>query len=92
MKLEVLCVLSGPESAQIHEASLGVLETADVKVGSAPLLPLLAERHLPVGAERAIIRFPRTSRVLRPVAHRPLPFRRDEGDRHVFVYWGPKSG
>jgi len=60
MKLAPLTVLADSEIAQIHDASLDILEQCGVKIGSPKMLDFLVERGLPVDREREVVRFPRS--------------------------------
>jgi len=73
MKLSVLTVLSHQEIKQIHEASIEILETCGVRIGSPRMCSFVAERGLPVDQETQIVRFPRGC-VQDALAHVPQCF------------------
>ena len=85
MQLAPLQVLSDDDLAQIHEATLHILEHAGVKVCSPRMFAFLRDRGLPVDAERQIVRFPR--RVIETeVAKTPAQFEVcDRTGRPAFV-------
>ncbi|MBI2439859.1 MAG: trimethylamine methyltransferase family protein [Lentisphaerae bacterium] len=59
MKLAKFKVLSEADIRRIHEASLDILESCGVQLGSARMLAFLESQGLPVERDRRIVRFPR---------------------------------
>lgn len=73
MQLSPLAVLSEAEIAQIHAATLELLEGCGVKVLGTRMLDFLASKGLPVDAETQTVRFPRTC-IEEAVAKAPSQF------------------
>ncbi len=61
MNLSPLCILSPEDIEAIHEATMDILESTGVRVQSARMLQLLAEKGLDVDTQTGIVRFPRGS-------------------------------
>lgn len=59
MRLTTLTVLAEEEVRHIHEATLDILETCGVEIGSPKMLAFLEGKGLPVDRERNVVRFPR---------------------------------
>lgn len=59
MKLAVMQVISDGEIKDIHEASLDVLASCGVQVGSPDMLAFLQSKGLPADPGRQLVRFPR---------------------------------
>jgi len=60
MKLAMLKALSEQEVAQIHEATLDILENCGVKMHNDRMLSFLQEQGLPVDRQEGVVRFSRT--------------------------------
>jgi trimethylamine--corrinoid protein Co-methyltransferase len=85
MQLAPLRVLSDDDLAQIHEATLHILEHAGVKIGSPRLFEFLRDRGLPADADTRIVRFPRAV-IEEGVAKTPARFEvHDRSGRPAFV-------
>ena len=61
MKLQTLAVLAESEIDEIHEATIEILATCGVKIGSPQMFSFLQEQGLPADTEAQVVRFPRSS-------------------------------